>query len=123
MLGIVIVAHGGLAIEYLSAVEHILGVKPKFQAISIYPNDNIDEKEMQIKSAISEVEDGSGVIIVTDMHGSTPANIALKASKEFNCKVLFGVNLPLLVKLVKVRHLGPSEAVGLALEAGKKYIK
>ena len=123
MLGIVIVAHGGLAIEYLSAVEHILGVKPKCQAISIYPNDNIDEKEMQIKSAISEVEDGSGVIIVTDMHGSTPANIALKASKEFNCKVLFGVNLPLLVKLVKVRHLGPSEAVGLALEAGKKYIK
>ena len=121
-LGIVIVAHGGLAKEYLSAVEHVIGYKPKIEAISIYPTDNIDEKEKQIKRALSGVDSGTGVIIVTDMHGSTPANLALKASKGYNCKVLFGANLPLLLKLIKVRNLPADDAVDLALDAGKKYI-
>ena len=121
-LGIVIVAHGRLAQEYLSAATHVIGVNPKIKAISIYPADNIYDKEKQIKMALTDVESGAGVIIVTDMHGSTPANLALKASKGFNCKVLFGVNLPLLVKLIKVRNLPASEAVDLALDAGKKYI-
>ena len=122
MLGIVIVAHGGLACEYLSAAEHVVGINSNVKAISIYPSDDIYEKEIEIKEALSCVEGGSGVIIVTDMHGSTPANLALKASKEFNCKVVFGANLPLLVKLIKVRKLTACDAVDLALDAGKKYI-
>ena len=122
MIGIVIVAHGGLAQEYLSAAENIVGFNPNVKAVSIFPSDNVSEKQEQIKLALSEVEDGAGVVIVTDMHGSTPANLALKASKGLNCKVLFGANLPLLVKLIKVRNLPSSSAVGLALDAGKKYI-
>jgi len=122
LLGIVIVAHGGLALEYLSAAEHVVGFNPNVKAISIYPSDNMHKKEIEIKEALSSVDCGSGVIIVTDMHGSTPANLALKASKGFNCRVVFGTNLPLLVKLIKVRKLKVCDAVDLALDAGKKYI-
>ena len=122
MLGIVIVAHGGLALEYLSAVEHVVGVNSNVKAISIYPSDNIYEKEIEIKQTLSIVDGGSGTIIVTDMHGSTPANVALKASKGLNCKIVFGTNLPLLVKLIKVRNLTVCDAVDIALDAGKKYI-
>ncbi len=122
LLGIVIVAHGGLAKEYLYAAEYVTGKNTKIEAISIYPSDDIDKKEKQIKDAVSNVEGGSGVIIVTDIHGSTPANLALRASKGLNCKILFGTNLPLLVKLIKVRQLSASEAVTLAIDAGKKYI-
>ena len=115
-------AHGGLALEYLSAAEHVVGFNPNVKAISIYPSDNMHKKEIEIKEALSSVDGGSGVIIVTDMHGSTPANLALKASKGFNCRVVFGTNLPLLVKLMKVRKLTACDAVKLALDAGKKYI-
>ena len=71
---------------------------------------------------MSEVNSGSGTVIVTDMHGSTPANLALKASKDYNCTVLFGANLPMLVKLIKVRNLLAPDAVRLAVDAGRKYI-
>ena len=122
MFGIVIVAHGGLAQEYLLAAEHVVGVNPTVQAISIYPKDDVNEKEDQIKIALSDVNTGSGVIIVTDIHGSTPANLALKASQGLNCRIIFGANLPLIVKLIKVRNLAADDAVNLAVTAGKKYI-
>ena len=122
MLGIIIVAHGDIAQEYLSAMEHIVGINPKVKAISVYPSDSICEKEDQIREALSEVNSGSGAVIVTDMHGSTPANLALKASKDLNCPVLFGANLPMLVKLIKVRNLLAPDAVRLAVDAGRKYI-
>lgn len=115
-------AHGGLAHEYLSAMEHIVGVNPRIQAISIFPNDNTGEKEKQIQDALKDVEDGFGTVIVTDMHGSTPANLALKASKGINSWVVFGANLPLLLKLIKIRNLPVDKAVKLALDAGRKYI-
>ena len=122
MLGIVIVAHGGLAQEYLFAAEHIVGVHPKVKAVSIYPSDNLYDKENEIREVLIDIQDGSEIVIVTDMHGSTPANLALKASKGFGCKVLFGANLPLIVKLIKVRALSANDAVELAVNAGKKYI-
>ena len=122
MLGIIIVAHGGLAQEYLSATEYIVGINPNVKAISVYPSDTICEKQDQIRKSLSEVNSGSGTVIVTDMHGSTPANLALKASKDYNCTVLFGANLPLLVKLIKVRNLSAPDAVSLAVDAGRKYI-
>ena len=122
MFGIVIVAHGGLAKEYLCAMEHVVGVSPRIKAISIFPNDNSYDKEREIREAITIVEEGFGVVLVTDMHGSTAANLALKAAKELNSSVLFGANLPLLLKLVKVRNLTVDKAVKLALDAGRKYI-
>ena len=122
LLGIVIVAHGGLAQAYLSAAEHVIGINSNVQAISISPNDNMFEKENQIKKALSDVDDGTGVVIVTDMHGSTPANLAMRASKGLHCRVLFGANLPLIVKLIKNRNLSVREAVDLAVNSGKKYI-
>ena len=122
MLGIVIVAHGELAREYLSAGEYVVGFKTNIKTISVYPSDNINQKEEQIKEALHNVDCGDGTIIVTDMHGSTPANLALKAAEGFNCEVLFGANLPLVVKLIKVRNLSASEAVTCALNAGKKYV-
>ena len=122
MFGIVIVAHGGLAKEYLCAMEHVVGVSPRIKAISIFPNDNSYDKEKEIREAITIVEAGFGAVLVTDMHGSTAANLALKAAKGLNSRVLFGANLPLLLKLVKVRNLTVDKAVKLALDAGRKYI-
>ena len=122
MFGIVIVAHGGLAKEYLCAIEHVVGVSPRIKAISIFPNDNTYDKEKEIREAITIVEAGFGAVLVTDMHGSTAANLALKAAKGLYSSVLFGANLPLLLKLVKVRNLTVDKAVKLALDAGRKYI-
>ena len=122
MFGIVIVAHGGLAKEYLCAMEHVVGVSPRIKAISIFPNDNSYDKEKEIREAITIVEAGFGAVLVTDMHGSTAANLALRAAKGLNSRVLFGANLPLLLKLVKVRNLTVDKAVKLALDAGRKYI-
>ena len=115
-------AHGGLAKEYLCAMEHVVGVSPRIKAISIFPNDNSYYKEKEIGEVIKIVEAGFGVVLVTDMHGSTPTNLALKAAKGLNSSVLFGANLPLLLKLVKVRNLTVDKAVKLALDAGRKYI-
>ena len=122
MFGIVIVAHGGLAKEFLCATEHVVGVSPRIKAISIFPNDNSYDKEKEIREAITIVEAGFGAVLVTDMHGSTAANLALKAGNGLNSCVLFGANLPLLLKLVKVRNLTVDKAVKLALDAGRKYI-
>ena len=115
-------AHGGLAKEYLCAMEHVVGVSPRIKAISIFPNDNSYDKEKEIREAITIVEGGFGVVLVTDMHGSTAANLALKAVKGLKSSVLFGANLPLLLKLVKVRNLTVDKAVTLALDSGRKYI-
>ena len=122
MFGIIIVGHLGLAREYLAIIEHVVGTNLRIEAISIFPNDNTCYKEKQISEALIEVDEGSGVVIVTDMHGSTPANLAMKAAKGANCKVIVGANLPLLLKLVKVRHLSLNEGVEKALIAGRKYI-
>ncbi len=108
--------------EYLRAMEHVVGVNPRIRAISIFPNDNSYDKEKEIREAITIVGAGFGAVLVTDMHGSTPANLALKASEGLNSRVVFGANLPLLLKLVKVRNFTVDKAVKLALDAGRKYI-
>ena len=115
-------AHSGLATEYLCAMEHVVGVSPRIKAISIFPNDNSYDKEKEIREAITIVEAGFGAVLVTDMHGSTAANLSLKAAKGLNSSVLLGVNLPLVLKLVKGRNLTVDKAVKLALDAGRKYI-
>lgn len=122
MIGIVIVAHGGLACEYLAALEHVVGKQAGVAAISIGPEDDRAAKRSEISNAANSVDDGKGVVIVTDMFGGTPSNLALSACGSANRTVLYGANLPMLIKLAKARAKPLPEAVECAVTAGRKYI-
>lgn len=122
MIGIVIVAHGGLAREYLAAVEHVVGRQPGIMAISIEEDHDRDAKQSEICRAADEVDLGDGVVVVTDMFGGSPSNLSLRACAPLNRRILYGANLPMLIKLAKSRGLPVNEAVSGALEAGRKYI-
>lgn len=122
MIGIVIVAHGGLAREYLLAVEHVVGAQAGIVAISIEADHDRSEKQSEICTAADAVDTGQGVVMVTDMFGGSPSNLALRACAPDDRRILYGANLPMLVKLAKSRHLPVADAVRLALEAGRKYI-
>lgn len=122
MIGIVIVAHGGLAREYLAAIEHVVGAQQAIRAISIQADDDRRDKEMEICAAADEVDHGQGVVVVTDLFGGSPSNLSLLACKPGDRRILYGANLPMLIKLAKSRQKPVAEAVRLALEAGKKYI-
>lgn len=117
-----IVAHGGLAREYLAAVEHVVGEQPSLKAISIGPDDDRDAKQQEICTAANTVDSGAGVVVVTDLFGGSPSNLSLRACAPNNRRILYGANLPLLIKLAKSRHLPVADAVRQAMEAGKKYI-
>jgi len=121
-IGIVIVAHGGLAAEYRAAMEHVVGPLLGVATVAIGPNDVRSAKQAEICNAIDAVDAGTGVVIVTDMFGGTPSNLALAACLTDQRRVLYGANLPLLVKLAKARHKPLPDAVACALEAGRKYI-
>ncbi|MCC6001229.1 MAG: PTS fructose transporter subunit IIA [Pararhodobacter sp.] len=122
MIGIVIVAHGGLAREYLAAVEHVVGRQPGMRAIAIeYDHDRVAKKQ-EIAQAADEVDCGDGVLVVTDMFGGSPSNLSMPACLPSNRRILYGANLPMLIKLAKSRHYSVPEATALALEAGRKYI-
>ena len=122
MIGIVIVANGQLAVEYKKTLEQIVGPCSNLRTISILPNDDRENKKKEILNAINLVDVGKGVVITTDMFGSTPSNLAIDVCIEGKHKVIFGFNLPLLLKLVKVRNFTLHEAVNLSLQAAKKYI-
>ncbi|AVW93478.1 MULTISPECIES: PTS fructose transporter subunit IIA [Roseobacteraceae] len=122
MIGIVIVAHGGLAKEYLAAVEHVVGKQTGVEAISIEPDHDRSAKQKEICGAADDVDTGDGVVVVTDMFGGSPSNLSLMACHHDNRKIIYGANLPMLIKLAKSRHKTVSEAVKNALEAGRKYI-
>lgn len=122
MIGIVIVAHGGLAAEYLAAVEHVVGPVPQARAIAIAADYDRVRKGAEILQAADEVDTGDGVIVVVDMFGSSPSNLSLPACARGDRKILYGANLPMLVKLAKSRQLGVEEASNAAMAAGRKYI-
>ncbi|WP_323034608.1 PTS fructose transporter subunit IIA [Pararhodobacter sp.] len=122
MIGIVIVAHGGLAREYLAAIEHVVGRQRGIRAISIEYDHNRGEKQIEIRDAANEVDTGDGVVLVTDMFGGSPSNLSMPACVLPNRRILYGANLPMLIKLVKSRKRSVAEATALALEAGRKYI-
>lgn len=122
MIGIVIVAHGGLAREYLAALEHVVGESPNTVAISIEVDDDIRSKQSEIAAAADAVDEGHGVVVVTDMFGSTPSNLAMGACRRSDRTVLYGANMPLLVKLSQARRQSLGDAVASALTAGRKYI-
>ena len=122
MIGIVIVAHGGLAREYLSAVEHVVGRQPNMTAISIEEVHDRDVKQAEICAAVASVDHGEGVVVVTDMFGGSPSNLSLPACIGRNRLILYGANLPMLIKLAKSRDLPVAEAARVSLDAGRKYI-
>lgn len=122
MIGIVIVAHGGLAQEYLAAVEHVVGKQSGMRAVSIEPEHNRVAKQAEICAAADGVDTGEGVVVVTDMFGGTPSNLSLRACSPSDRKILYGANLPMLIKLAKCRNKPLALAVAHSLEAGRKYI-
>lgn len=122
MIGIVIVAHGGLAREYLAAVEHVVGGQTGIRAISIEPDHDRTKKELEICRAADEVDEGDGVVVVTDLFGGSPSNLSLLACRPEDRRIIFGANLPMLIKLAKSRNKPVADAVRAALDAGKKYI-
>ena len=122
MIGIVIVAHGGLAREYLAAIEHVMGKQCGIAAISIEPDHDRSAKQEEICAAADRVDSGGGVVVVTDIFGGSPSNLSLRACAPDNRRIMYGANLPMLIKLAKSRHRPVAEAVRVALEAGKKYI-
>ena len=122
MIGIVIVAHGGLAREYLAAIQHVVGAQAGIVAIAIELDHDRSEKQQEICGAADEVDLGNGVVVVTDLFGGSPSNLSLKACHPENRRILYGANLPMLIKLAKSRHLAVGDAVKGAMDAGKKYI-
>lgn len=122
MIGIVIVGHGGLAREYLAAVEHVVGPQDGIRAVTIEENHDREAKRDEICRAANEVDTGDGVVIVTDLFGGSPSNLSMPACVPLQRRILYGANLPMLVKLAKLRHLDVGTAAEMAAEAGRKYI-
>ena len=121
-IGIVIVAHGQLANEYRAAVEHVVGTQSNIVAVSIAAECDRNGKETEIRRAAESVDFGRGVVIATDLFGSSPSNLAIRACTSSDRKIVYGMYLPLLIKLSQSKKLSLSVAVDLALTAGRKYI-
>ena len=123
MIGLVLVTHGRLAVEFRAALEHVVGPQSQIETVTIGPNDDGEQCRKDIIEAVKRVDTGQGVAILTDMFGGTPSNLAISVMSRPNVEVLAGINLPMLVKLAKVREEVPlSEAVMAAQESGRKYI-
>jgi PTS system mannose-specific IIA component len=123
MIGLVLVTHGRLAEEFVAATEHVVGSQTHVQAISIGPDDDIEQRRRDILAAVEAVDGGDGVILLTDMFGGTPSNLAISIMDKGRIEVIAGVNLPMLIKLASVRDgEGLEQAVTSAQDAGRKYI-
>ncbi|HVZ09032.1 PTS sugar transporter subunit IIA [Rhodopila sp.] len=123
MIGMVLVTHGRLAEELRSAMEHVVGAQRNVETICIGPEDDIENRRGDIENSIQRCDTGDGVVLLTDMFGGTPCNLAISMMERKGVEVIAGVNLPMLVKLAKIRSSQPlAEAVNFAEEAGRKYI-
>ena len=123
MIGLVLVTHGRLAVEFRSALEHVVGPQRQIEAITIGPDDDVEQCRKNILEAVKRVDSGAGVAILTDMFGGTPSNLAISVINETKVEVIAGVNLPMLIKLARIRGEEPlADAVAQAQEAGRKYI-
>jgi PTS system mannose-specific IIA component len=122
MIGIVLVTHGRLAVEFRQALEHVVGAQTQIESVTIGPDDDVEQRRFEIIEAVKRVDTGEGVAILTDMFGGTPSNLAISVMSRPKVEVLAGISLPMLVKLAKVRESSPlPEAVAAAQEAGRKY--
>ncbi|MBT4888840.1 MAG: PTS sugar transporter subunit IIA [Rhodospirillales bacterium] len=123
MIGLVLVTHGRLAVELIGALEHVVGPQENVNAICIGPDDDMERRRTDILDSIEQVENGNGVILLTDMFGGTPSNLAISVMEKANVEVIAGVNLPMLIKLASVRtNATLADASEQAQDAGRKYI-
>src|SRR5580693_3365358 len=123
MIGLVIVTHGRLAAEFIAALEHVVGPQRDIAAVCIGPDDDMEQRRQDIVRSVSAVETGGGVVLLTDMFGGTPSNLAISVMDRPNIEVIAGINLPMLIKLASLRQTEPlANAVRGAQEAGRKYI-
>lgn len=123
MIGLIIVTHGRLADEFRAALEHVVGPQEQLATVAIGPHDDIEARRVEILEGVKSVDTGDGVVILTDMFGGTPSNLAISIMDETGAEVIAGVNLPLLVKLVSLRQEHPiAECIVLARDAGRKYM-
>jgi PTS system mannose-specific IIA component len=123
MIGMVLVTHGRLAVEFVSALEHVVGPQRSICAVCIGPEDDMEQRRREILDCVSKADDGAGVVVLTDMFGGTPSNLAISIMDKAKVEVIAGVNLPMLIKLASVRSTKKLEdAVAAAQEAGRKYI-
>jgi PTS system mannose-specific IIA component len=124
MIGVIVVSHGRLADEFVAAAEHVLGPQRQMRAVAIGPHDNMEERRADIIAAVRAVDSGDGVVILTDMFGGTPSNLAISVINQVKIEVIAGVNLPMLIKLGEVRaQLKLPEAALAAQDAGRRYIR
>lgn len=123
MIGLVLVTHGRLAEEFISVMEHIVGPQKQVAAVCMGPDDDMEKKRLEIVAKVKDVDSGKGVLILTDMFGGTPSNLAISITEDKKVEALAGINLPMLIKLASVRQ---TETLALAAlsgqEAGRKYI-
>ncbi|MFN3460946.1 MAG: PTS sugar transporter subunit IIA [Oceanibaculum sp.] len=123
MIGMVLVTHGRLAVEFIAALEHVVGKQQQVAAVCIGPEDDMEQRRQEILDKVGEVDGGSGVVVLTDMFGGTPSNLAISIIDKARIEVIAGVNLPMLIKLASVRGTeNLVKAVESAQEAGCKYI-
>jgi mannose PTS system EIIA component len=123
MIGMVIVTHGRLAAEFIAALEHVVGPQRNIAAVCIGPDDDMEKRRQDILRSVGEVDDGSGVVLLTDMFGGTPSNLAISIMDKAKIEVIAGINLPMVIKLASLRQTETlANAVRCAQEAGRKYI-
>lgn len=123
MIGLVLVTHGALATEFVVAMEHVVGPQQQIETICIGPEDDMELRRADIANAVAQVNDGTGVILLTDLFGGTPSNLAISLLKAGEIEVIAGINLPMLIRLESARKvMDVRQAVAAAREAGQKYI-
>ena len=123
MIGMILVTHGRLAEEFVHAMEHVVGPQQSIETICIGPNDDMERRRREIARAIKDVDTGSGVIVLTDLFGGTPSNLAISLLDAGKVEVIAGINLPMLIRLAGVRKSASvSDAVRAARDAGRSYI-
>ncbi|MDM7967118.1 PTS sugar transporter subunit IIA [Blastomonas fulva] len=123
MIGLILVTHGRLAQEFLVAMEHVVGKQQNIETIAIGPNDDMEQRRADIAGAIAKVDSGQGVIVLTDLFGGTPSNLAISLLDAGRVEVIAGVNLPMLIRLEGARRsMNVRDAVAAARDAGQKYI-
>jgi len=123
MIGVVLVSHANIAKEMLDVIQHIVGPQDKIKAISIFPEDDIEKKRLEILDSVKKVDSGKGVIVLTDMFGGTPSNLAISVMENEKIEVVAGVNLPMLIKMMSAREKKSiKELIKISQESGRKYI-
>lgn len=123
MIGLVLVTHGNLAVEFVSAMQHVVGKQDQVEAVCIGPEDDMEMRRSEILEKVGKVDSGSGVVVLTDMFGGTPSNLAISIMSRANVEILAGMNLPMLIKIASLRkEKNLKDTVEGAQEAGKKYI-